>query len=211
MDAKHAAAGMVVVLSLAACAAPEDGGSVDSAGASSSSGATATPSATPVATPVATGTAAESEDLPEGFLDASQPSTAAPAAHARLTVTQVRVGAHEDYDRVVFELAGAGTPGWEVGYVDGAYQDGSGSSVEVAGDGVLQVMITGTGYPADTGFDEWPGRQIATEGYAQLWDVRFVGTFEGRTQAVLGLKDDDAAYRVFTLGDPVRVVVDVRH
>ncbi len=46
-------------------------------------------------------------------------------------------------------LAGTGVPGWSVKYVDEAVLDGSGRTVRLAGDSVLDVYATGTTYPAE--------------------------------------------------------------
>jgi hypothetical protein len=177
--------------------------------ASLASAVPTTPTAPPA--PVAAGSAAETAEASLAFVDDGRPSAADPSDDARLTVTQVRVGAHDDYDRVVFEVAGTGTPGWDVRYVEHAADEASGKPVDLPGHGALQVVLTGMGYPDDTGQTEWHAGPLTTEGYGQLWEVDLLGTFEGRTQAFLGLKDAGASYRVFALADPQRVVVDVRH
>lgn len=214
MGGTRLAASVAALLTVAGCTA-STGADGAATGSSSAPGPAASPSPTGAVpappTPVATGTAAESGDTDVPFLDADAEAVADPSTDARLTVTGVRVGRHGDYDRTVFDLAGTGTPGWRVDHVSQAAEDPSGKAVELAGDGIVQVVLTGTGYPTDTGFDEWAGAPITTEGYAQLWEVHFVGTFEGQTQAFLGTKDRDAAFRVFSLADPLRVVVDVRH
>lgn len=76
---------------------------------------------------------------------------------AKLTVVDIRTGRHEGFDRVVYELGGEGTPGWRVGYVDEALQQGSGNEVPVAGDAVLQVLIDGSAYPFDSGVEQYAG------------------------------------------------------
>jgi hypothetical protein len=209
MGARRIAVGLAAVLALAGCNAG-NGGADDAATVPA---VAATPEA--AATPVATGTAAESGDEPAldgvAFLEPGEVAAAEPATEVPLTVTSVRLGQHDGYDRAVFDIAGDGTPGWDVRYVDEAVEDATGRVLDLEGDGTVQVILTGMGYPTDTGFEEWTGRQVATEGYPQLWEMRFVGTFEGQTQAFLGVSGADAAFRVFALADPVRVVVDVRH
>lgn len=209
MGARRIAVGLATILALAGCNAGA-GGADDTATATADGATTQT-----AATPVATGTAAESGDEPalDGvpFLEPGEVSATESATGAPLTVTNVRLGQHDGYDRAVFDIAGDGTPGWDVRYVDEAVEDATGRVIDLEGDGTIQVILTGMGYPTDTGFEEWTGRQVATEGYPQLWELRFVGTFEGQTQAFLGVSGAGAAFRVFALADPVRVVVDVRH
>ncbi|MGQ4819442.1 AMIN-like domain-containing (lipo)protein, partial [Enterococcus faecium] len=79
------------------------------------------------------------------------PDTAEPSPDAAVTVTDVRVGRYEGFDRVVFEVDGVGLPGWDARYVPEARSAGSGSPVDVAGDAVLRLILTGVGLPGDTG------------------------------------------------------------
>ncbi len=209
---------MLVVAGLSAGCTEGSGGAAATETAAAESGTAATSASSPSSSspaappePVATGSQAEADDVLEGFVDPAATSTAEPSSDAHLTVTDVRVGAHDGYDRVVFEVAGTGTPGWRVRYVPTAVEDPSGKTLDLSGDGTLEVVLTGMGYPFDTGQTEWPAGPITTEGYAQLWEVDMLGTFEGQTQAFVGLKDDGRPYRVFALAEPARVVVDVQH
>lgn len=218
MNGRRMAIGALALVTLGAAGCARDAGTPtgETTGGPTTGVTAATPSpggSTPPApqTPVATGDTAEADEVPVGFVVGGEPSVAEPSSDARLTVTQVRVGAHDTYDRVVFEVAGTGTPGWDVRYVDRATDEASGKQVDLSGDGVLQVVVTGTAYPYETGQTEWSAGPITTEGYAQLWEVDLLGTFEARTQAFVGLKDAGVPYRVFSLADPTRVVVDVQH
>ena len=128
-----------------------------------------------------------------------------------LSVTEVRVARHDGYDRVVFELDGRepGQPGWTVQYVDDPRQDGSGNPVEVEGEAVLSVTITGTGYPMDTGVDEVTSDPALPGDLQVVQDVVLGAVFEGQYEAFIGTSGK-APFRVFRLDDPARVVVDVR-
>nr|WP_241770029.1 hypothetical protein [Cellulosimicrobium sp. MM] len=126
-------------------------------------------------------------------------------------MTDVRVGHHDGFDRVVFELGGTGTPGWRVEYVDQPTDDGKGDVVAVDGDAYLQVMISGSGYPMDTGVEEYAGPNPVRAGDdGEVEEVLLRGVFEGYTQAFVGVDDERRPFRVFSLEDPTRVVVDVR-
>lgn len=103
------------------------------------------------------------------------------------TVVDVRIGRHPGYDRVVFDTAGGGRPGWTVGYVDEATAQGSGERIDVAGDAILEVTLTNTGYPLDTGVDEFA--QDMVDGADVVTEVHYVGVFEGHTQAFIGLEE----------------------
>ena len=137
--------------------------------------------------------------------------TAEPSAGAQVTVRDVRLGAHEGFDRVVFEVGGEGTPGWSVQYVDEPSDPGSGAAVEVAGDAVLQVELTGAGYPFDTGVEEYaPAGPLTAAGTGAVTEVVFRSTYEGVTTAFIGTRDE-TPFRAYLLEDPVRVVVEIAH
>jgi hypothetical protein len=135
--------------------------------------------------------------------------TAEASADALVTVTDIRTGRHDGFDRVVFEVGGTGTPGWDVRYVDVATSQGRGDVVEVAGEAVLQVTVTGAGYPYDTGVEEYAGPDpLPGQGTATVTEVVFDATFEGTTVAFVGTRAE-APFRVYALQDPARVVVEV--
>jgi hypothetical protein len=129
-----------------------------------------------------------------------------------LGVTAMRAARQQGYDRVVFQLGGKerGAPGWRVEYTDQPTQDGSGDPVKVAGSAFLSVVLTGTGYPMDTGTTEPSPRRLAPKGTGLVKEVVFDGVFEGQTAAFIGLSAQ-RPFRVFRLADPARVVVDIRH
>lgn len=140
------------------------------------------------------------------------PDTADPSQDAMLTVTDVRIGRHDGFDRVVYELGGTGTPGWTVQYVDEAVQDGSGEVIDLAGDGTLQVLISGSAYPMDSGAQPFEhDGPVTGAGTVAVTEARGWSVFEGITDAFIGLQSPDHSFRVYLLESPVRVVVDVAH
>ena len=154
------------------------------------------PAAEPISPPVEAGSTGLSTGEPEG---------------GPLTVTEVRVARQQGYDRVVFELDGdaGGTPGWRVAYVDDPRRDGSGEPVDVDGVAVLMVLISGTGYPFDTGREE--ATSVTVPGDVEVvTDVELGAVFEGTYEAFVGLSAE-RPFRVNRLADPARIVVDVEH
>jgi hypothetical protein len=140
----------------------------------------------------------------------TEPDTAAPSAGALLSVTDMRIGRHDGFDRVVFEFDGTGTPGWNVRYVDEATSQGSGNTVEVDGAAILGIVFTGVGYPVDTGVEEYSGpRSRAIPETEVVTEAVFDGTFEGQTTAFIGTTAE-VPFRAYLLEDPVRVVIEVR-
>ena len=143
------------------------------------------------------------------FPSDTSPDEQAASGDALVTVTDIRTGRHDGFDRVVLEVEGAGTPGWDVRYVDAASSQGSGDPVEVAGDAVLQVTVTGAGYPYDTGAEEYAGADpLPGEGTQTVTEVAFDATYEGTTVAFIGTSSQ-APFRVYLLEDPSRLVVEV--
>ncbi|UFU07826.1 AMIN-like domain-containing (lipo)protein [Ruania halotolerans] len=128
---------------------------------------------------------------------------------ADLLLVDARTGAHEGFDRVVIDFEGSGTPGWTAEYVDEAFQDGSGHPITLEGDAVLEVRLEGTRYPEKT--DDYFSPTVLEHEGEQVEQVDVGGTFEGYTQVVLGLDEPGAPFRVFSLTDPIRVVIDVQH
>jgi hypothetical protein len=147
-------------------------------------------------------------DAPD-FPANTKPDTAKASSGASVTVSDIRVGRQKGFDRVVFEVGGTGTPGWDVRYVDAASSQGSGAAVDLAGDATLQVTLTGVGYPYDTGVTEYsvtgplsaPDTEVVTE-------VVYDATFEGTAMAFVGAKTK-APFRVYLLKAPTRVVLEV--
>lgn len=119
----------------------------------------------------------------------------------------LHVGDHDGYDRIVVELAGDGVPGWRTEYVTEAVGAGRGERIDVDADAVLGVEITGTRYP-DEGEDHYAPRG-PVDGEDLVEEVHYVGTFEGVTQLFIGVDDGPAAYRVFPLVRPARLVIDI--
>lgn len=134
----------------------------------------------------------------------------APAVGAALTVTDIRVGAHSGYDRVVVEFGGKGTPGYDLRFTDDPRQDGSGDPVSVPGRSVIQLVINGVRYPGDTGIPEFTGPK-PVPGLGQVTQVNWFGVFEGQQRLFVGVDADQPAVRVSTLTGPTRLVLDIAH
>jgi hypothetical protein len=155
------------------------------------------------------GTDDDGTDHAPPFPADTRPDTGEPSDGAFGNITAVRMGHHDDFDRVVFEFHGTGTPGWTVQYVPQAAAQGSGEPIDLAGDGVLSVVITGVGYPPETGVEEFPRGPVASADTHVVTEAFFDGTFEGLTQAFVGTTTEQP-FRVYLLTDPARIVLEVR-
>ncbi|HET7763340.1 MAG TPA: hypothetical protein VFL46_13325 [Phycicoccus sp.] len=122
--------------------------------------------------------------------------------------TDVRVGHHTGYDRVVFQFAEPGEPSYRVEYTDDPRSQGSGDTVKVAGDAVLQVTITSVGIPG-------PGTPAPTPTTPPLTGTVFAqvdgiwGGFEGYGESFLGINGEKRPFKVTLLQNPTRLVIDV--
>jgi hypothetical protein len=128
--------------------------------------------------------------------------TAAPS-HAG-SLTAVSVGQHATYDRVVFTFSG-GIPGYTVGYVNEVLSDPKGDVVALPGQAFLRIVF----HPS-SGYQTYSGPSSITPIFPTLLQVRAAGDFESYLSFGIGLSQR-AGFRVFTLTQPYRVVIDVAH
>jgi peptidoglycan hydrolase-like protein with peptidoglycan-binding domain len=136
------------------------------------------------------------------------PATSADGA----LLTDVRVGAQQGFDRVVFEFREQ-LPSWQVEPVaPPIYEQPSGIRRAVAGDAHLRITMapaSGVDLAGAQPEETYTGpERIALEGSAVV-EVVQTSDFENRLAWVLGLTGD-AEYGVAELSSPPRLVVDVR-
>ncbi|WP_457187585.1 AMIN-like domain-containing (lipo)protein [Nocardioides sp. P5_E3] len=167
----------------------------------------ASPSDSPSESPSASAESPSPAPAPDGppFPESTDPQTAEPSGEWDLQLVDVRVGEHDGFDRVVLELSGTATPGWGVAWSDEAVAEGSGDVVPLEGDHVLTISASGTAMPEPGSF-EVPARLGPAGAVAE---VQVNGWFEGYTQVFAGVEGDERPFRVFTLSDPPRLVVDI--
>ncbi|MFW6085375.1 MAG: AMIN-like domain-containing (lipo)protein [Gemmatimonadota bacterium] len=126
-------------------------------------------------------------------------------------LTELRAGTHPDYERVTFEISGeaGGRPGYRVEYVDRPLVEcGSGNQIFPVGDGWLEVRLEPAAAHTEDGRPTLGSREIDVDG-PLLERIYRTCDFEGIVTHVLALASPNA-YRVLTLQDPWRIVVDVR-
>jgi hypothetical protein len=166
------------------------------------------PTAEPTEVPAETGTAPPVDDEAS-----TSDRVRAPDGPADLVVTDVRVGVHDGFDRVVVELAGEGTAGWFTELGDVAFEDGSGAIVDVDGAAVLTLLLNAVAFPPELPDPDlrWDGDRVpAPVGAVVLREVVDSVVFEGQHQLFIGLTER-VPYRIAQLDDPQRVVVDLLH
>ncbi|WP_172192970.1 AMIN-like domain-containing (lipo)protein [Actinomyces faecalis] len=196
---------------LAACGSARSGSAASSVSPSTTS--SPAPSATPSASASATATsqaltAQESAQGPEvAWTDGHCESE--PSGEAGVE-TSLRTGIHEGYDRVVVQTSGTGTIGWFADVVEEASTQGKGDPLSLEGSHLIRVYGRGTQMPVteqDQQID-YDGPALVNAGGTALKQVYLDRTFEDQFQLVLGT--ESTQYRVFTLSEPSRLVIDVR-
>ncbi len=149
----------------------------------------------------------------EGSFEGGTNTVTAPAAIAETALLErVAVAGHDGYDRVVFQFRN-GLPGYRVEYVEPPLrEDGSGNVVRLDGEAFLVVrMEPASGFDLTVPEGEliYTGpRRITPDGTSVLREVVRTGDFEAVLTWAIGF-DERVAFRVLTLDDPARVVVDV--
>lgn len=126
----------------------------------------------------------------------------------------IRTGGHGCYERVVIEFAESGDPvpvwmpGWWVRYADGPVTLGeSNETVDLAGDATL--LITAAAWMPNMEYVGYDGpTQFVPDNVTHLLELRQVYNWEGYSTWAVGL-DRERPFRVFTLTQPSRLVVDI--
>jgi len=124
-------------------------------------------------------------------------------------VVDIRTGRHATFDRVVIDLDG-GAPGYRIGYVREVHADGSGKTVDTRGRANLLVRLTPANAHREDGSPTYAGPSRFTVDYPSLREVAFAGDFEATVSIALGIRHK-SGFRVMTLSDPTRIVVDIAH
>lgn len=206
-------AGALVLIAGIALAACTPGSSPSSSIAASGSPSSAEPAGGSVAASVAPSASAEASSTePTESLAAfaCSPSVTIAATTDRAQITDVRVGTHAGYDRVVFEFA-SGLPQTVIEAVlPPFYADPSGLPIDVTGTAFLRVVMTGGTKVSPAGGTTYAGPTHFEPDFDQLAQLIEGGDFEAVSTWYVGL-GTKSCVRVFTLAGPARLVVDIQH
>src|SRR5581483_7537759 len=170
----------------------------------------------PAAAPVEQSSTTQTSAVPCTFSGGTGAAKGGGDAPTRL-LTDVRVGVHECFERVTFELKprqgdADGPVGWKAAYEPGPItEDGSGRPVPVKGAAFLVVTMSAAG--ADLTQEAAPATytgpaSLVAAGATRIQQVRRTGDFEGVLTWVIGV-DRQRPFRVTMEESPARVIVDV--
>jgi len=158
--------------------------------------------------PAASATSEEpTESLPPF---ACTPSVTIVSTSDRAQITDIRVGTHDGYDRVVFEFASGLPDAVIAGALPPFYADASGLEIEVAGTAFLSVTMHGASKVSPEGGVTYGGPTSFEPGFEQLVQLIEGGDYEAVSTWYLGL-DGGGCIRVLTLSEPSRLVIDIEH
>ena len=204
------AAPAMIALLLAGCFGADPTATPDAAESSAPAAASAGPSsAPPAATSPETAEPVPSEDLEPLTCDLP---IHVDATTARANIVDVRVGTHDDYDRLVFEFTD-GLPEMTLDRVEPPFRaDGSGMPIVVEGESFLRVIMRNGTKQMEDGSSSYDGSTDFTPGFPTLVHAIEGGDFEAQSTWYLGLSSE-ACVRVIELtdGGAPRLVIDVEH
>ncbi len=199
----------LIVIGAIALAGCQGGGESPSASASVAPPTSASAAAS-AATSASASTAPSVEPSDnQGPFACTLPVTAAGTA-TRAQITDIRVGTHSGYDRIVFEFA-AGIPEYRIEEATPPFtQDPSGLPMNVAGSTFWKIVMNGGTIMSPDGGITYSGSRDFSPGFPKL--VQFVtgGDFEAVSTWYVGLSDVSCV-RVLTLSSPSRLVIDIKH
>ena len=172
------------------------------------------PTATPLATPSspASTAASESSDTSDPNFEGTTGVTEKKRSERPpVTLRTVRTATHENFDRVVFEFAESGLPGYRIAYVGKPVRNcGAGAEVSVRGNASLLIQMLPANAHTQTGeVTTYPERERVLS-LPVMKEMKLICDFEADVQWILGVASPKP-YRVLELLNPARLVVDVKH
>jgi hypothetical protein len=132
------------------------------------------------------------------------------ASVAIANITDVRVGSHDGYDRVVFEFA-QGTPEMTLDRgIPPFMQDPSGQALDVSGESFLRLVMRGGSKQTDDNTSSYDGPLDFDPDFPTLVHLIEGGDFERLSTWYFGLARESCV-RVTLLEDPARIAIDIEH
>lgn len=204
---------LIAILAVAGCTAASPSPSSGAPSDSSSGAPSISPSEPVSAAPSATASVAPSDEPTESLLPfACTPTVAIPATTDRAQITDVRVGTHDGYDRVVFEFSGGIPQTLIEAVLPPFYQDASGLPLTVSGTAFLKITMHGASKVSPDGGITYTGPTSFEPAFDQLVQLIEGGDFEAVSTWYLGLNGGGGGcIRPLTLAGPSRLVIDIEH
>lgn len=206
---------LLAVVSLTACGGDRSSPfATDRSGGDGSASAAASTSAPALesSSPTAAASAATPESIPSDSLGefTCDLPVVEDASVAIANITDIRVGSHDGFDRVVFEFA-QGTPEMTLDRdVPPFKHDASGAPIAVAGESFLRLTMRGGSKQTDDNTSSYDGPTDFDPEFPALVDLIEGGDFERQSTWYFGLLHESCV-RVILLEDPARIAIDIEH
>ena len=177
----------------------------------SASAAPSQASTAPSDSPAASQGPATSQDPAESLAPyaCTLPIHSAATIH-RAQISNVAVGAHDAYDRIVFTFT-AGLPEVTVERTQPPFtQDASGLPISLQGTSFLKITMHGGTTVLPDGGRSYPGKVDFSPRFTTLTELKSGGDFEAVASWYVGMSRE-ACVRAFALAGPSRLVIDLQH
>ncbi len=132
------------------------------------------------------------------------------------TLTNVRAGRHDCYDRLVIDFSGPAAR-YSARYVPAVPHQAKSESLALRGGAAIEVVVRTSAYDLMTGAATYtpddPDELVAVTGWSTLRQVAWGGSFEGYTTIGVGVRAH-LPFQAFVLPGPgagSRLVIDVAH
>ena len=123
-------------------------------------------------------------------------------------IQDVRAAKHAQFDRIVFEFAPPGIPGYHLAYIDAPVREcGSGKAVHLPGDGWLMIKFLSARMHRDGSTVTRRSRNL---GLPVLLRLVTTCDFENVVTWVAAVSAPNR-FRVLSIENPPRLVIDIRH
>jgi hypothetical protein len=192
-------------------------------GGAESAGSTPQPAMPPMETTTAETTTAETSSPPPAPAPPSAPKACAPTRGGEdgiyTNLVAVRIGTHEDFDRITFEFkppspnpgGKGGIPRYEIRTAKPPhYEDPSGRSLEVNGKVFARIVFHGAAGYDFNGNATYTGPRTLRAGFEVLTEAVEAGDFEATLSWILGMRQQ-ACWDAREFHDPDRVAIDIPH
>ena len=168
--------------------------------------------ATPTSRPSATAAPAATSS-PAPNVVACETTVSGKGTVGQAQIVAIRVAAHDDYDRIVFEFDGrggpAGVPDYEIkSAARPIYKDPSGLPLTITGEPVLGITLRGGTRMGLDGGAVYKGTTDFKTGYRTLTELAEGGDFEAIATWYAGLSGSSCV-QATVLSQPARLVIDV--
>ena len=124
---------------------------------------------------------------------------------------EVRAANHQDFERIVIEHAGSGTPRYLAQYTNEPMEPGIGTPVDTGDAEYLEIVVTGTASIDEIDEDQMleHGTEITDFETQATGTVVSFAPWEATSHYIIGL-DQQRPYAITILENPVRLVIDIQ-